>query len=555
MSRSLLALAVLVGLVVSSSASAADGVAIVAPADGAFVSGPVTITASTPPETTSVVFAWSLDGATWNTIGADGERADGWQAVWDSRPHNGTVRLRATASGGASATVTVTVDNTAPVVGVGLAPSSFSPNGDGRKDATVLTVAVSEPGTLDVRILYLAGAPVRVLADDVAVERGMRMAWNGRTDHGSRMPDGKYQVAVEFLDRAGNAASAFASARLDTTPPRLVWTSKGDIVGAASLNVRFRMNDASAPVGAVFRLVNDYDRPVRTWWRRLPRGAGSSTLSRRSVLATLPGVYRVAAVLEDAADNRSKLLLSPAYRLDHWTRNRLVARVDNAGRYVAITFDDCFFPSSWDSILRTLARSRVKAAFFCPGNRVLAYPALAARTVRAGHTIGSHGWDHALLSSLAYSNIAWRMRQERNVWWRWRAAAVPYFRPPFGAYNRTVLSAAATAGYRYTVLWDFDPRDWTNPGVGAIVARAVRPAKPGSIILLHVKPQTASALPHIIRALRRRHLTPIGLDELVHRPGARLSPAGWSARSARPSLADFDDANEQRDELPPVDCC
>ncbi len=112
----------------------------------------------------------------------------------------------------------------------------------------------------------------------------------------------------------------------------------------------------------------------------------------------------------------------------------MVARVDNAGPHVALTFDDCFFPSSWNSILRTLARNRVNAAFFCPGYLVRAFPDLAARTVRAGHTIGSHGWDHALLAS-AYGNILWRLKRDRNVWWRWREAAVPYFRPPYGAYN------------------------------------------------------------------------------------------------------------------------
>ena len=94
---------------------------------------------------------------------------------------------------------------------------------------------------------------------------------------------------------------------------------------------------------------------------------------------------------------------------------------------------------------------------------------------------------------------------------------------------------AADAGYRQTVVWDVDPRDWTSPGVGAIVARAVRPARSGSIILLHVKPQTARALPFIIRSLRHRRLRPIGLDQLIHRPGATLSRGGWQRRVLTPS--------------------
>ena len=532
MTRFLFAWAAVAGLVVASPTWAADSVAITPP-EGAFVSGQVLITAAAPAETASVEFSWSSDGAVWNPVATDAEPAQGWQAVWDSRSTTGAVMLRATASGGASATVTVTVDNIAPVLGASLAPSYFSPNGDGRQDATVLTVAVSETPLVDIRVLDRNGDLVRVLADDLVAERGVRVAWDGRTVQGARSPDGKYWLAVTARDRAGNVASTIETVRLDTTAPGLTWSARGGILGATSLNVNFRLDDASAPLKGYFRLVNAYERVVRTWGRRLSLGAGSSGLSRATVLATVPGVYRVAVVIKDAAGNRSKIRLSPAYRFDHSVRTRVVARVDKANRYVALTFDDCFFPSSWDSILRTLERNRIKAAFFCPGSLVQNYPRLAARTARAGHTLGSHGWDHALLSAAAYSNILWRVQRDRNVWWRWRKAAVPYFRPPYGAYNSSVLSAAAAVGYRYTVLWDVDPRDWTNPGVSAIVSRAVRPAKAGSIILLHVKPQTARALPLIIRALRNRRLTPIGLDQLIHRPGAILSGGGWHATSAR----------------------
>jgi peptidoglycan/xylan/chitin deacetylase (PgdA/CDA1 family) len=528
--RLLFAFAAVGGLLFASPTWAAEGVAIVSPPDGAFVSGRVVITAAAPPETAWVEFSWSVDGAVWKGIAIDGDGGDGWQAVWDSRPHQGAVKLRATASGGAIAIITVTVDNTVPVVRAALAPTHFSPNGDGRKDATVLTVAVPEAALVDIRVLDRTGNLVGVLVDDLVVERGIRVRWNGRGADGARAPDGAYRLVVDARDGAGNGASTTATVRLDTKAPRFTWGSRADIVGAASLKLSFRMHDATTPLSGQFRLVNAYERVVRSWERRrLSPGAGASTLPRGMLRAIVPGVYRVGAVITDAAGNRSSAPLSPAYRVDHSARTRVVARVNNAGPYVALTFDDCFYPSSWDSILRTLARNRVKGAFFCPGNLVQASPALAARTLRAGHTIGSHGWDHALLSASGYGNILWRLKQDRNVWWSWRAAAVPYFRPPYGAYNSTVLSAAAAAGYRYTVLWDVDTRDWTNPGPSAIVSRAVQPARAGSIILLHVKPQTARALPLIIRSLRRRGLTPVGLEELIHRPGAISSRSGWSA--------------------------
>jgi peptidoglycan/xylan/chitin deacetylase (PgdA/CDA1 family) len=533
LSRAVFAGAVLASLLAAPT-WAADGVAILAPADGALVSGRVVITAAAPAATTSVEFSWSVDGTVWSPIGLDTEPADGWQAIWDSRSHVGAVRLRAVASGGASAIITVTVDNTAPVVSAKAAPAYFSPNGDGRKDVTVLALAASETAIVDIRVLDRSGSIVRVLADDQLLERDSRVPWDGRGADGARAPDGPYRLVVEARDQAGNAATTASIVRIDTTAPRLRWSSRGGIVGVVSLRFRFRLHDASAPLSGRFRLVNAYGRTVRRWERRrLSPGRRATTLARRAIVAIVPGVYRIRAELNDAAGNRSSTRLSAAYRLDHRVLTRLVARVEHAGPSVALTFDDCSFSASWDSILRTLARNRVTAAFFCPGLQVRASPGLAARTVRAGHTIGSHGWDHALLSAASYGGTLWRLRRDRDVWWRWREAATPYFRPPYGAYNRGVLSAAGAAGYRYTVVWDVDTRDWTSPGVGAIVARAVQPAKAGSIILLHVKPQTARALPLIIFRLRERGLRPVGLDQLLHRRGASGSRGGWSAISAR----------------------
>jgi peptidoglycan/xylan/chitin deacetylase (PgdA/CDA1 family) len=72
------------------------------------------------------------------------------------------------------------------------------------------------------------------------------------------------------------------------------------------------------------------------------------------------------------------------------------------------------------------------------------------------------------------------------------------FRPPYGAWNLTVLREAAAAGCRAAVLWDVDSRDWTGISAAQIAARA-EAGRDGSIILLHAGPaQTPLALPAII---------------------------------------------------------
>jgi len=58
------------------------------------------------------------------------------------------------------------------------------------------------------------------------------------------------------------------------------------------------------------------------------------------------------------------------------------------------------------------------------------------------------------------------------------------------------------------VLWSVDTGDYLQPGVPAIVERALAGAHPGAILLMHdaggVRTQTVAALPQIIRGLHAR---------------------------------------------------
>lgn len=157
---------------------------------------------------------------------------------------------------------------------------------------------------------------------------------------------------------------------------------------------------------------------------------------------------------------------------------------------------------------------------------MLAAPSVARRTIREGHTIGSHGWDHSNFELLSYGSALSRLVSDRGAWWRLaRASPTPFFRPPYGNYDRTTFAAAGRAGYSKIVLWDVDPSDYGQPGTGVIASRVLRAVRPGSIVLMHVTWQTASALPTILHGLRSRGLRPAALADLVRQ--GRPSAAHW----------------------------
>ena len=94
MSRRLIAPIAFAGLAFASPAVAADGVAIVAPADRALVAGTVRISAATPAQTSSVEFAWSPDGTAWSVIAVDSEDAGDVISLGDLGAHEHDLLLR-----------------------------------------------------------------------------------------------------------------------------------------------------------------------------------------------------------------------------------------------------------------------------------------------------------------------------------------------------------------------------------------------------------------------------------------------------------------------------
>ena len=98
----------------------------------------------------------------------------------------------------------------------------------------------------------------------------------------------------------------------------------------------------------------------------------------------------------------------------------------------------------------------------------------------------------------------------------------PYWRPPYGAYDPAVLSAAAALGYTKTIMWSIDTIDWKPISEGGLTAeqiatKVIGGASSGSIVLMHLGGyETLDALRILVPGLRERGFLLTSVSDLLN---------------------------------------
>jgi len=173
-------------------------------------------------------------------------------------------------------------------------------------------------------------------------------------------------------------------------------------------------------------------------------------------------------------------------------------------RAIALTIDDGPDPVYTPQVLNLLARYRVTATFSMIGIEAQAHPAVAREVAAAGHLIVNHTWTHLNLAWLPSAMVIEQMSRATDAIHAATGRIPHLFRAPYGAWSPFVLSQCARTGMA-PLGWSVDPRDWSRPGVTAIVANIMRNTRTGSIILEHDgggnRSQTVAALKIVIPRL------------------------------------------------------
>jgi peptidoglycan/xylan/chitin deacetylase (PgdA/CDA1 family) len=182
----------------------------------------------------------------------------------------------------------------------------------------------------------------------------------------------------------------------------------------------------------------------------------------------------------------------------------LIREIPTDEKVVALTFDDGPHPEYTEQVLDVLAEYDAVATFCMVGKQVRAHPGIVRDVVAAGMRLCNHSIHHD--ERLSRRPAAAIERELLAAGDELHAAAgdeapVGYFRAPGGNWSVPMNDVAARHGM-HPLGWSVDPRDWSRPGVPAIVASVTRAVRPGSVVLLHDgggrRDQTVAALHQVL---------------------------------------------------------
>lgn len=162
-----------------------------------------------------------------------------------------------------------------------------------------------------------------------------------------------------------------------------------------------------------------------------------------------------------------------------------VCRVRTTRKVVALTFDDGPDAGNTPALLALLAERKVRATFFCVGQRAARQPELVKRLVAEGHEVENHSFQHSPMTNLfSVPRLREDLARAQDEFRRLTGRAPEFFRPPVGLTNPRVFRVAGELGLKvagYTARGlDRRPDAPEN-----IAARLLRKLQPGAIFLLH----------------------------------------------------------------------
>ena len=119
---------------------------------------------------------------------------------------------------------------------------------------------------------------------------------------------------------------------------------------------------------------------------------------------------------------------------------------------ILFTFDDGPTAKGKETMLKLLNENKIKATFFCVGNNIKNYPALAGNILNEGHLIGNHTFNHKKLTESSYTESINEINSVTLLLKDKFDYDTKYFRPPYGKYKLGMASLLKKCGLT-NVMW------------------------------------------------------------------------------------------------------
>ena len=156
----------------------------------------------------------------------------------------------------------------------------------------------------------------------------------------------------------------------------------------------------------------------------------------------------------------------------------------DAGKRVALTFDDGPHPIYTHRILNILDRYGVKATFFVVGCNVENYPEAFREIANSKNEIGNHTYSHRNIGDMSEAQIRSEVKLTEEAIASHSVRHASVLRPPEGHFGNNLKKVSEDEGYDI-VLWSIDTLDWAHTPADKIATKVLLSLSDGDIILMH----------------------------------------------------------------------
>jgi peptidoglycan/xylan/chitin deacetylase (PgdA/CDA1 family) len=226
--------------------------------------------------------------------------------------------------------------------------------------------------------------------------------------------------------------------------------------------------------------------------------------------------------------------------------SRSIARINTTENIVALTFDAGSTANGADSIIHILKEHSLSATFFLTGQFIKKYPVVVQQLIDSHYELGNHTYSHPHLTQVEINGTQKSLthvdrnfvydqlnRADSILYTNFNTHFLPFWRAPFGEYNKDILLWAAEQGYRhirwsdYCDTWDYvsdmdSPLYRTSKDIYYhLVAMEQKGLLKGSIILMHLGSDRQSdfpfrILPKFISYMIEKGYTFVTISQLLY---------------------------------------